>query len=342
MAELNIFKADGFSTMEVSAAIDQFDSVPTMLGSMNIFTPKPVRQKDIFLEVRDSETSLLGIVERGAPLNQYQRDTRKKVGLTVPKIGQQETLWGHELAGIRAFGSQTEEMAVSVELGRRLQALKNNVAYTKEYMRLAAVQGRFLNPAGGSTVYNYYTELGIAEAPAVSFELDVATTKVKELAEALVISIQRASRGAWIAGQTKVHAIVGDNFWFALTQHPNVEKYYNNWSAAAELKNLDASTEFEFGGIRWHRYIGSDDNTEIAVLTNEAKFFPVGAPDVFQEIMAPADEFIGYIGTPGQSIYALKREDKEYEMPRFVGYDVVSYPLFVCNRPNMLRKGTLT
>jgi len=342
MAELNIFKADGFSTMEMSAAIDQFDSVPTMLGNMGIFTPKPVRQKDIFLEVRDSANALLGIVERGAPLPQYERDTRKKVGLTVPKIGQQETVWAHEIAGIRAFGSQTEEMAVAAEVGRRLQALKNNVAYTKEYMRLAAVQGRFLNPNGGGTVYNYYTELGIAEAAAISFELDVATTKVKEIAEELVISVQRASRGAWIMGQTKVHAIVGDDFWFALTQHANVEKYYQNWSAMAELKNLDPSMEFEFGGIRWHRYIGSDDNSEIAVATNEAKFFPVGAPDVFQEIMAPADEFIPYVGTPGQSIYAIKREDREYEIPRYVGYDVVSYPLFVCNRPNMLRKGTLT
>lgn len=342
MAELNVFSADGFSTMNMSVALDQFDSVPTMLGSMGIFQPKPVRSKDVFLEVRDNANALVGIVERGAPLQQYERGSRKKIGLSVPKIGLQETIWGHEIAGIRAFGSETEQMQVATEVGNRLTALKNNIAYTKEYMRLAAVQGKFLNPEGGATVYNYYTELGIAEAAAVSFELDVNTTLVKQIAEELVIDIQRASRGAWIMGQTKVHAIVGDDFWFGLTQHPNVEKYYASWSAMAELKNLDPSMEFEFGGIRWHRYIGSDDNSEIAVATNEAKFFPVGAPDVFQEIMAPADEFIPYVGTPGQSIYAIKREDKEYEIPRFVGYDVVAYPLFVCNRPNMLRKGTLT
>ena len=342
MAELNIFNGDGFGTMNMSAAIDQFDTVPTMLGSMGIFNPKPVRSKDVFLEVRDNANSLVGIVERGAPVQQYERGNRKKVGLTVPKIGLQETVWAHEIAGIRAFGSETETMQVATEVGNRLAALKNNIAYTKEYMRLAAVQGKFLDPNGGATVYDYYTELGVTAAADVSFELDVTTTKVKEIAEELVISIQRGSRGAWIMGQTKVHAIVGDDFWFALTQHPNVEKYYINWSAAAEIKNLDASMEFEFGGIRWHRYIGSDDNSTIAVATGAAKFFPVGAPDVFQEIMAPADEFIPYVGTLGQSTYAIKREDKEFEIPRFVGYEVSSYPLFVCNRPNMLRSGTLT
>ena len=336
---LNIFSQNGFSTISQSAAIENFASVPGMLGGMGIFTPKPVRSKDVFIEVKDDTNKLLGIVERGAPLQQLERGSRKKVNFEIPKVGQQETIWAHEIAGIHAFGNDTVLMQVATELGNRLSAQKQNIEYTKEYMRLAAVQGKFLNPATGAVIYDYFAELGVTEAPAVNFALGTPATKVKELAEKLVIDIQRSSKGAWVMGQTRVHALVGDQFWFDLTQHANVEKYYANWPAMAMLKNLDPSDTFDFGGVIWHRYVGSDDNTEIAVNTNEAKFFPVGARDVFTEAMAPADEFIPYVGTLGQSIYAIKKTDSEYEIQRWVGYDVVSYPLFMCNRPNLLRKG---
>lgn len=342
MAELNVFKADGFSTINMTNAIENFDTIPGMLGGMGIFQPKPVTSKDVMIEVKDETAGLIGLVPRGAPLQQYERGSRKKINFEVPKIGEQETIWGHEIAGIRAFGSMTEEMRVMDVVAQRLQAQRQNIDYTKEYMRLAAIQGKFLDPADGSVVYDYFTELGIAEAAAVSFELDVDTTKVKQIAEELVISVQRAAKGAWVPGTTRLHAIVGDDFWFALIQHPNVEKYYDNWAAMATLKNLDPSEQFDFGGIVFNRYIGSDDNSEIAVATDEAKFFPVGARDVFDEVMAPADEWIEYVGAPGQSVYALRKQDREYDTPRWVGYDVVSYPLFICNRPNLLRKGTRT
>lgn len=342
MAELNVFKADGFSTINMTNAIENFDTIPGMLGGMGIFQPKPVTSKDVMIEVKDETAGLIGLVPRGAPLQQYERGNRKKINFEVPKIGEQETIWGHEIAGLRAFGSMTEEMRVMDVVAQRLLAQRQNIDYTKEYMRLAAIQGKFLDPADGSVVYDYFTELGVTEGAAVSFELDVDTTLVKQIAEELVISVQRTAKGAWVPGQTRLHAIVGDAFWFALTQHPNVEKYYNNYAAMAVLKDLDPSEMFDFGGIVFHRYMGSDDNSEIAVATDEAKFFPVGARDVFDEIMAPADEWIEYVGAPGQSVYALRKQDREYDTPRWVGYDVVSYPLFICNRPNLLRKGTRT
>jgi len=342
MAELNVFEADGFSTINMTNAIENFDTIPGMLGGMGLFQPKPVTSKDVFIEVKDESAGLLGLVPRGAPLQQYERGSRKKVNFEVPKIGEQETIWAHEIAGIRAFGSETEEMRVASVVGDRLMAQRQNVDYTKEYMRLAAIQGKFLDPSDGSVTYDYFSELGISEASAVSFELDVDTTNVKEKCEKLVIDVQRNSKGGWIMGRTRLHSIVGDDFWFGLTQHPEVEKFYQNHSAMMMMKDLDPSEQFEFGGIIWHRYIGSDDNSEIAVATDEAKFFPVGGRDVFDEVMAPADEWIEYVGAPGQSVYALRKVDREYDSPRWVGYDVVSYPLFICNRPNMLRKGTLT
>lgn len=342
MAELNVFEADGFSTMNMTAAISNADTIPTMLGGMGIFNAKPVTSKDVFVEVKDEAAGLLGLVPRGAPLQQYERGNRKKVSFEVPKIGQQETIWANEIAGIRAFGSETEEMRVAEVVGKRLMSQRENVEYTKEYMRLAAVQGLFLDPSNGAVQYNYATEFGITPEPAVDFAFTDLTLKVKQICEQIVIDVQRAAKGGWVAGQTRLHAIVGDDFWFALTQHPEVEKYYQNYSAMMSLRDLDASMSFEFGGIVFHRYVGSDDNVEIAVATNEAKFFPVGGRDVFDEILAPADEWIEFVGSSGQDIYALRKIDREYESPRWVGYDVISYPLFICNRPNMLRSGTMS
>jgi hypothetical protein len=59
--------------------------------------------------------------------------------------------------------------------------------------------------------------------------------------------------------------------------------------------------------------------------------------------MAPADEFMPYVNTPGQSVYAVQELDAAFpSTPRFAKYHVHAYPLYYCQRPGTLRRGTLT
>jgi len=343
MATMDVFKADAFSMMELSSTVDNMDYNPQMLGSMNLFEDKPVRQKTVMIDRKDDTLSLIGFSERGSAQQQNQRYDRNTLSLTIPRLAIQDTVWATEVSGLREFGTESELMTVQREVADHLAKMRQKVEYTEEYLRLAAIQGLALDPADGSTYYSYYTEFNVTQDTATSFELDVDTTDVAGICRDLTRSIMRSAKGAWVIGQSQVHALVGDDFFDALITHPNVEKFWTNWTAAAELRGVDPFSEFTFGGITFHNYRGSDDNSEIAIAVNEAKFFIVGGDGIFVKAMAPADEFMPYVNTPGQSVYAVQELDSAFAAtPRFAKYHVHAYPLYYCQKPNTLRRGTLT
>ena len=343
MATMDVFKADAFTMMELSSTVENMDYNPQMLGSMNLFEPKPVRQKTVMIDRKEDTLSLIGFSERGSAPDQNQRYDRNTLSLTIPRLAIQDTVWASEVSGLREFGTESELMTVQREVADRLAKMRQKVEYTEEYLRLAAIPGLALDPADGWTDYSYYTEFNVTQDTATSFELDVDTTDVAGICRDLTRSIMRSAKGAWVIGQSKVHALVGDDFFDALVTHPNVEKFWINWQAAAELRGVDPFSEFEFGGITFHNYRGSDDNSEIAIAVNEAKFFVVGGDGIFVKAMAPADEFMPYVNTPGQSVYAVQELDAAFPTtPRFAKYHVHAYPLYYCSKPNTLRRGTLT
>lgn len=178
MATMDVFKADAFSMFELSSTVEKMDYNPQMLGSMNLFEPKPVRTKNVWVDRKTDTLNLIGFSERGSAPQQNERYTRDMLGLTIPRLAVQDTVWAHEVSGLREFGTETELMSVQREVAGRLEKMRQVVEYTEEYLRLAAIQGLALDPADGSTYYNYYTEFGEAQDTATSFELDVDTTDV--------------------------------------------------------------------------------------------------------------------------------------------------------------------
>jgi hypothetical protein len=208
MATMDVFQADAFSMFELSSAVEKMDYNPQFLGSLNLFDPKPVRTKNVWVDRKTDTLNLIGFSERGSAPDQNTRYSRDMLGLTIPRLAVQDTVWAHEISGLREFGSETELMSVQREVATRLEKMRQNVEYTEEYLRLAAIQGLALDPADGSTYYNYYTEFGEAQDTATSFELDVTTTDVAGICKDLVRSIQRSAKGAWVMGRSRVHAIV--------------------------------------------------------------------------------------------------------------------------------------
>src|SRR5690606_36590585 len=97
--------------------------------------------------------------------------------------------------------------------------------------------------------------------------------------------------------------------------------------------------QFTYGGITWVNYRGTDDNSTVAVGTDKAKFFPVGAPGVFQVYYSPGESF-DFVNTPGLPIYAMQIPDRDRNA--WVRTEVYSYPLFVCTRPKMLQSAKRT
>jgi hypothetical protein len=342
---MDVFRnPDAFNMTELSSMVERMDYLPQMLGGMNLFEDRPVRQKDIFIDRSTYELELIPFSARGSNPDQNERYTRDAINFEIPRLAQQDTIWAAEVAGLRESGTENELMTVQREVARRLMEMRQNMEYTEEYLRLGAIQGMTMNPGDGSVLYNYFTEFNITPNADISFELDVDTTDVITICNQVNRTIQRAAKGGWVPGRSQVHALVGDAFWDALVTHPRVRDYYLNYNAAANLRmDSGAFGTFQFGDIMFHNYRGSDDNSEVAIPTNDARFFVVGGRDIFVKAMAPADEYMPFVNTPGQSAYAIQELDNAFrDTPRFVKYHMHSYPLYYCQRPGTLLRGTRT
>ncbi|RIJ65176.1 major capsid protein [Brevundimonas sp. LPMIX5] len=338
MASMDIFNSSAFSMTSLTGAVNKVGYKPQLLGSLNIFEPMPVRTRTVFVDRREGKLTLIPSSPVGAPPKELVVDPRNAVPLKTTRLAEGFTLYAEEIQGIRAFGSETEFAQVQAEYLKRMASVRDDMDLTHEFHRLGALQGLLLDADGTTVIYNYFTEFGVTEAPAIDFDLDnasPATGAIRLKTAEVTRSMSRSAGGAFTPGTT-IHALTGDGFYDSLVTNPEVEKTYQNWAAAADLRQDRTWQAFTYGGITWHNYRGTDDNSTVAIDPDEAKFFPVGAKDVFKKAMAPA-EFGPYVNTLGQDTYAMNIPDRDRQA--WTRGELYSYPLYFCQRPDVLRKG---
>lgn len=339
MASMNIFRNDAFSVTSLSGMVERLPYVPSLLGSLGIFEDMPVRHRTIFVDRRENGLELIPTTADGAPPVILSGEERDLVPMRTTRLAKRFTLYAHEVEGIRAFGTESELESVQAEYARRAQRLKNDMEATHEFHRLGALQGILLDADGVTVLRDYFTEFGVTKPAAINVPLTSTTPGLRGIFTDIARSMIRGSGGAMRPG-SGIHALAGDDFYDALITHPEVERTYLNWAAAAELRNnLGPFESFTFGGITWHNYRGTDDNTTIAIPAAGARLFPVGVPNVFKKAMAPL-ETLGFIGSPGQNTYMMNIPDRDRDM--WTMGEIYSYPLYFCQRPDLLRTLAMT
>jgi len=341
MATLNVFRNDAFSTIELTSFVDKVPFQPTGIGELDLFEDLPIRTTALAVEERDQKLVIIPTSNRGEPPTERQTEKRKARYFETPRLAHGDTLYASEIQNIRAFGQQTELMQVQTEVARRLAGptgLTANMEYTWELHRLSAIQGQLLD-SDGSVLFDWFDEFGIEPAAEIAFNLSAASPKDGALRllinQKVVRPMMRAAQGAWTPS-TKIYAACGDDFWDSLITHNDVLKTYYNWEAAQELRKGSAFAAMEFGGVAWFNYRGSNDNKTIAVDADKAKFFPKGAPGVFQRALAPGESF-EWVNTPGKPMYVIPIFDRDRKF--WWRQEVYSYPLHICTRPEMLLTG---
>lgn len=344
MAAIDIFKSDAFSAMSITSALNNLPFQPTFLRDLNLFVPRPVRTTTVAVEERNGALALIQTSPRGAELDVRANDKRKFRDFRTTRIAKSDTVRADEIQNIRAFGSETELMQVVDEVNRRMNGptgLMRDVELTWENMALGAIQG-VVTDADASTLIDFYSEFGISAATEIDFDLDNASPAsgaVRKKCTQVVRQMQKAAVGGWIPGRTYVMALCGDAFWDDLTAHAEVRQTYLNTQEARDLRAGLAYETFNYGGITWVNYRGTDDGSTVAVGTDKAKFFPVNGNGVFEVAYSPAETF-DYVNTPGLPVYGMVLPDEKRNA--FVDLEVYSYPLFMCTRPAMLQSGKRT
>ncbi|MEA3641292.1 MAG: major capsid protein [Lamprobacter sp.] len=345
MATMDIFSANPFSAVQLTAAVDKVPYQPAYLRGLGIFTPRPVRTETVAVEERNGTLGLIQTSARGTELTEKGAEARKIRDFRTLRIAKGATITASQIQNIRAFGSETELMGVMDEVMRALAGpggLRSEVELTHENMALGAVQG-VVTDADGSTLYDWFTEFGITQDAEIDFDLDNATPAsgaVRKKCNQVVRQTMTAAAGAWVPGRTYIMALCGDAFWDDLTAHSEIRQTYLNTMQAADLRDNNLPFEtFRYGGIIWANYRGTDDGTTVAIGTDKAKFFPVNAPGVFEVAYSPL-ESLGFANTPGREHYSLIVRDTDRDM--WIRPEMYSYPLHICTRPKMLQRAKRT
>lgn len=348
MAEIiDIFHSDAFSMLELTQGVQRTPYQPIGLGALNIFDPNPIRTTAVAVEERTGTLKLIPFSQRGAEGTQRTTEKRKMRYFDVPRLMHDDTIYTNEIQNIREFQEGPAGQIVTVfmqlqkEVGRRLSGptgLQASVEYTKEYLRLAAVQGLVLDPKDGSQMYSWFDEFQIVQAAEVGFNLAAGVVgSLRPIINGIVRTMARKAQGAFVPA-TRVHALCGDAFYDAFVNHIDVTKTFINWQEAKELRGSQGAAfdSFDFAGVTWMNYRGSDDNATIKIPDDKCKLFPVDAPGIFQEVLAPG-ESAEFVNQPGMPMYVLPIPDMQRRM--WWKMEAYAYPLYLCTRPEVLLSG---
>ncbi len=335
----NLFNLPTFQAVQLTAVIERIAFQPSMLGAFGpaLFTVSNSSTRQIAMAQSEGVLSLIPTSPIGAPPVELEKKPSDLRSFIIHRLAKGSTLMAESLTGLMLAPDFQQIAMVQQELADRSAKIRTDLEFTQEFMRLGAVLGQ-VRDADGSVLDDFWQTWGVPLPAWIDFPLNDPNANLRMLLRQLTRDVERTSQGGWIPGRTQLHALCGAEFYERLATHPKVEATYLNWSAAMDLR-AQILDQFPFGGVIWHDYRGTDDGTTMAIAGNEAHFFPVGANEAFRCIWGPA-EFDPFINLPGREIYALTIPDRD--RGAWVRFEAYNYPLFVCSRPDMLRRGRIS
>lgn len=346
MIGMDIFRSGAaggaFSSISLTTAIRDIKYTPSLLTGMSGLVSKvPIYTEKFAVERMADSQRLIPVTERGAPRTRQTRDRRNIRDFRTIRTAKVDELRAVELANIRPFGEETGLVAVQRELMLRYSKLRRDHELTEEYRLLGMIQGKILDADGTSTLYDWFTEFGIAPPAELGFNW-ASRTGVAEYIRANVIRpIRNALQGRAVPGM-RIMALCGDTFFDGLTSNSEVRQTYLNWQAAQELRTglAKAYSSFSFGDVEWVNYRSATDSNSVSVgiAADKCRFFPVGVPDMFQKIISPNDEDLNFVNTLGQEYYARQVPDPS-GYNAYVELSMDAFNAHVCTTPEALLSG---
>ncbi len=346
MIGMDIFRGGAaggaFSSISLTTAIRDIKYTPSLLTGMpGLVSKVPIYTEKFAVERMADSQRLIPVTERGAPRTRQTRDRRNIRDFRTIRTAKVDELRAVELANIRPFGEETGLEAVQRELMLRYAKLRRDHELTEEYRLLGMIQGKILDADGTSTLYDWFTEFGIATPTELGFNW-ASRTGVAEYIRANVIRPIKTALQGRDTPNTRIMALCGDTFFDGLTSNSEVRQTYLNWQAAQDLRTglANAYESFVFGNVEWVNYRSATDSNSVSVgiAADKCRFFPVGVPDMFQKIISPNDEDLNFVNTLGQEYYARQVPDPS-GYNAYVELSMDAFNAHVCTTPEALLSG---
>jgi len=335
MPGMNIFDNDAFNMQTLTQAINERDFVPSMIRNMNLFRSRGVTTTTIAIERKGTSLELIPTSPRSAPPGELVADKRNLRDLRIPHLAKTATVVADEVQNVRAFGSETELETVQSVVLERTERLAAEFDLTEEHLMLGALQGKIYDADGSTLIYDLFNEFGVSQPSAIDFALDTDTTKVRSKCAEVIRTMGKNMKAGGM--QFGVGAIAEDSFFDALINHPDVERAYERFQEGAALRQDYTWQSFQFAGINFINYRGSDDG-KVGLAEGECRFFPMNVPGLFEIVYAPAD-YADTVNTVGLPRYVVPNTE-DTGNNRYRKFETQANPLPYCTRPQTLLRGT--
>jgi hypothetical protein len=329
---LNPFETnDAFSLVSLTKAINIMPNNYGRIRELNLMPGKGVRTRNVLVEEQNGVLNLLPTEPVGAPGTKNKMGKRSVRSFAIPHIPLEDTILPDEYDGIRAFGQESAVDTLAAVMNNHLQTARNKFAITLEHLRIGALKGIILD-ADGTTLYNLYTEFGIAQET-VDFLLGTGGTNVPEKCREVVRHIEDNLKGEVMSD---VHCLVDESFYDKLVKHASVTEIYKNWAGAQERLGGDLRKGFRLGGITFEEYRGTATdgagNARKFIASDYGIAFPLGTMNSFETLFAPGN-FLETVNTLGLEIYA-KQEARKFNAGVDIWMEMNALP--ICYRPAIL------
>lgn len=312
--------------------------LPNRFGRLNqlgLFKPEPLTTDIVSIEMQNYVIRLLPSRPKGSPGSQSEHGKRGVLTFKVPHIPLEDTIRPEHYAGVRAFGTATQAETLANVMARFLFENRAKFELTWEHLKWGALKGLIIDGDGVTPLYNLFTEFGIQQKT-VNFALSDPETNVQAKCFEVSRHIEENLKGDISSG---VRVMVSQEFFDALTSHPNVLKFFLNQSEASQVSGQDIRKGFRFGGLVFEEHLGKAPNggtgdIQRFIAEGEGHAFPEGTAATFLNAMAPGD-FLETVNTPGVELYA-KQKLKDFDKGVDLWFE--SNVLPICLRPGVLVK----
>jgi len=328
----DVFGSPAFNMASLTTSMNRLPFTPGRIGSMGLFTPKPITTTIALLEEQKGKLSLIPSKPRGSPASVIPPVKRTVRSVPVPHFPHDSHVKPDDIIGVRQFGSADQMQTVVGVVNDRLTRMKQDHQVTREWLYMGALKGKVLDSDGVGVLADLFTIFSVTEQ-SFDFKLGTDATKIRQICLKVKRFIEEKLGGV---PYDHIHAFCGYDFFQRLIDHKDVLAAYDRFQDGVMRRN-DPRSGFPFAGIIFEEYPGSVGD-QAFVDPKQARFFPVGAPGLFEVAYAPADQ-MGAVGTPGLEFYAsqaLLDHDKG------VSIHTQSNPLPYCTVPEVCCKGEST
>lgn len=332
-----------FTWLELTAAINKVDYRPGQVGRLGLFAPKPQSTTIANIELKGDRLALIPDMPRGAPPTPDVQDLRSIVELPIPHFPIRDTIYADSIQNVRGFGVNTLE-TFPAAVQQRIDSMSYRLDATLEYLRLGAVKGIITTaidrntgvPLAGRQI-SLYEYFGVAANPVrdwgiVGAGADGETaawgSQLTQLINAIGRDMADQLPGGMMTGG--IYGFAGKTFFDAVSMHPERRAAYIGFPSPETVGPVRGNV-LQFRDVDIEEYRGQVSGTPF-VAADQCFFVPLGIPDLFIEVYAPAD----YTDTVNTVALARYAKQQQLDFDKGMALEAQMNVLPICTLPRCL------